>query len=599
MASNLNKAFMRAYAKDRQPMLGGDTANASDGSLASQFENAAAVESPSVAAPHYVASQAKPTLVPEAIATLQSARAHHRPKSPTPAGQETAAQAAVADASAVWQRIDEAQAYQPPHVTNPPSRPVMSIAGVGSAAGPKRMQTAVAAPVEPPTTQAPTGGLLSHNQTELPLAAEQATSDVGTQNLDARRRTVADFLYSAGQYSATQNLARPNPATVAGAMAQAAPRQFDTVHPAVQSAAPAANLGNMTGASTVPVRSTAPVMTSASATTNMAVSPGYKSAAVQMPLPVPVRRPVVEPIPPALAPAGRVGQILRVDVPRSTHKVASSGNTSSGSPSETRQTSANQQQEKLDPPAARYVLEQRRMDRAHELGATEEKLRRYKHRIFNPVWEVDSLQWPSVVDKLMQHRADSMAQVAAHLKTACEDGLSVLGVSSADQGEGRTTVACCLARLAAAHGLNVVLVDLDLDHPTLCIQTNMEIEHDWRDCLTGDATLEEVSVHSIDDQLTLLPLKPRGGRPGLLASDSRITDMLDQLTESFELVVVDCARMNSSGNVISGLAHAEIFDAAILVVDRRDSHQDRVEDAIRAIQQTGIESIGIVDNFSM
>ncbi len=253
----------------------------------------------------------------------------------------------------------------------------------------------------------------------------------------------------------------------------------------------------------------------------------------------------------------------------------------------------------MDSPVAKYVLEQRRMDRAHQLNDAEAKLRRNTHKIFNPVWEVDNLQWPVVVDKLMQQRAQAMAHVAEHLKTACQDGLSVLGVTSANHAEGRTTVACCLARLAAAHGLNVCLVDIDLDHPTLCVQTNMEIEHDWRDCLSEDISLEEVAVHSIDDQLTVLPLKPRGGRPGLLASDGRIAEILADLSECFELVIVDCSKTNSSGNIITGLAHTKIFDAAIVVVDRRDTQAEHLEDAVRLIQQTGIESIGIVDNFSI
>ncbi len=74
--------------------------------------------------------------------------------------------------------------------------------------------------------------------------------------------------------------------------------------------------------------------------------------------------------------------------------------------------------------------------------------------------------------------------------------------------------------------------------------------------------------------------------------------MLSELSESFELVIVDCSRTSSAGNVITGLAHTKIFDAAIVVVDRRDTNQARIEDAVRLIQQTGIESIGIVDNFS-
>ena len=247
----------------------------------------------------------------------------------------------------------------------------------------------------------------------------------------------------------------------------------------------------------------------------------------------------------------------------------------------------------------RIEVESRSLHRVQELSQVEEKLRTSQHKVFNPIWEVDRLQWPSVCDKLMEQRAQSMAQVAAHLKMACQDGLSVLGVTSANKSEGRTTVACCLARLAAMHGMSVALVDMDLDNPTLCLQTNMEVEQDWRDAMASGTSLEDVAVHSIEDQLTVLPLKERGGRPGLMASDERLAGMLASLSESFDLVLVDTCRLQSTGNAIAGLASTKIFDAAIIVVDRRNSNQERVELSVRELQQAGIESIGIVDNFSM
>ncbi len=525
-------------------------------------------------------------------------------------------QSANGDPTRVWQRIDAAHQSQPTHPTEMQSRPSVSV-GATRTATPKRMQAA--APTPAPSAPAPTLRVDAPSQPSarpLPLVGDEAQPAAEPQQAEARRRTVADFLYSAGQYNPGRILASADnsQATIATstAMPTASMRTSEVARPMERTAQPAA--------ASYPMMDSMQTMNS-SAMADAAMMDAAMMDTLQASGTSTVAAPTHTYMPPAESPAveeampRRMGQILRVDVPRGHAAVAmppaapavAPAKTPAAMPAATPATMPAamptampaQTAPSVDAPVAKYVLEQRRLDRAHKLNETEEKLRRNTHKVFNPVWEVDNLQWPTVVDKLMQQRAQSMAHVAEHLKTACQDGLSVLGVTSASQAEGRTTVACCLARLAAAHGLNVALVDIDLDHPTLCVQTNMEVENDWRDCLSEDITLEEVAVHSIDDQLTVLPLKPRGTRPGLLASDSRIADILNDLSDCFELVIVDCSKTSSSGNVITGLAHTKIFDAAIVVVDRRDGEADRVEDAVRMIQQTGIESIGIVDNFSM
>ena len=653
MASNLNKAFMRAYAKDRSapaeaapvaPVVAAPQPPAPQASFApapklasvnaptptsrvpsvaqpsmepsvfagryvpsttAPSTNAPSTTTPSAAAPRADARPQAASSINKPITTSTASNTHRIPapsvvsgtKRPV-ASPQPSRQINSDEATQVWQRIDAAHVAPVPHAAPTEARPTVSV-GAARPTAPQRMQAAAparapAAPAAKMRIDAP-----EPNSTRpLPLMGDDVSD---AQPADTRRRTVADFLYAAGQYNPGRVLASADNADVA--MAPAASATTLRGSEMVRSSEPTYE----------PTYERSPVNHSTVANAPLNHSPvshstapshGFASPAIEQPR-------TSEPMP------RRVGQILRVDVPRGHAAAAqpmqqpvqqpapaqgmpqhtSQPSTPSGSMA-TSSISASAAPA-LDAPVAKYVLEQRRIDRAHKLNEAEDKLRRNTHKIFNPVWEVDNLQWPVVVNKLMQQRAQSMSHVAEHLKTACQDGLSVLGVTSADGGEGRTTVACCLARLAAAHGLNVALVDIDLDHPTLCVQTNMEVEYDWRDCFSEDVSLEEVAVHSIEDQLTVLPLKPRGNRPGLLASDSRIANILKDLSESFELIIVDCAKTNSSGNVITGLAHTKIFDAAIVVVDRRDSQADRIEDSVRMIQQTGIESIGIVDNFSM
>ena len=228
----------------------------------------------------------------------------------------------------------------------------------------------------------------------------------------------------------------------------------------------------------------------------------------------------------------------------------------------------------------------------------EQELRRAKVRVFNPIWEVDQLQWPEVCVKLMDARMDSLNHVTKHLSEACQEGLQVLAVTSPEGGEGRTTVACCLAMLAGNHGLKVAIVDGDIENPTLSLQTNLEIENDWQSAIVNHLPLEEVSVHSIDDQITLVPLLSPLDQSELSGTDQRIADMLIELTESFDLVILDIGHMNSPNSLMSTLAEQGIINAAIAVVDNRNASPLRVETCIRRIRQAGVSSIGIVENFA-
>jgi Mrp family chromosome partitioning ATPase len=228
----------------------------------------------------------------------------------------------------------------------------------------------------------------------------------------------------------------------------------------------------------------------------------------------------------------------------------------------------------------------------------ESKLRQAKIRVFNPVWEVDSFQWPDVCLELLRQRESSLEQVARNLVGACQEGLQVLAITSPQSGEGRTTVACCLAKLAGSRGLKVAIVDGDIENPTLSYQTNLDVEQDWKTALVNQLPLEEVAVHSIDDQITLVPLVNPITQHEMSTDDKRIADMLRELSESFDLVIVDMGHMNSKRSLVTSLSEQGMINAVVAVVDHRSSTSEEIESCVRRIRKTGVNSIGLVENFA-
>lgn len=228
--------------------------------------------------------------------------------------------------------------------------------------------------------------------------------------------------------------------------------------------------------------------------------------------------------------------------------------------------------------------------------AKEKDLRQARVRIFNPLWEVDRLQWPRVCVELLSAVDRESSEVAKNLLHACQEGMQVLAVTSPRTGSGTSTVACCLAMLAGRHGLNVALVDGNTDNPSLCYQTNLDLDVDWQEAIARQLPLEEIAVHSVDDQVTLVPLLARLSAPQF--SEQNMAWMLRELAQSFDLVIVDLGHMQAPKNMVATLGDLGALNAVVAVVDHRNLNNERIESCLRQIRQTGVSSIGLVENFA-
>ena len=67
-------------------------------------------------------------------------------------------------------------------------------------------------------------------------------------------------------------------------------------------------------------------------------------------------------------------------------------------------------------------------------------------------WEVDRFTWPPICQQLFVAEAEFLEQTGRKLLAANRDGLNVLAICSARRGEGRTTLALCLASSVSAAG---------------------------------------------------------------------------------------------------------------------------------------------------
>lgn len=214
-----------------------------------------------------------------------------------------------------------------------------------------------------------------------------------------------------------------------------------------------------------------------------------------------------------------------------------------------------------------------------------------------PAWEVDHFLWPALCQKLLSDDQSYFAQAGGKIAAAVRDGLHAIAITGSRRGEGRTTLAICIARSAAKTGLKVALVDADFSRPQLAASLGLEIAASWHDAALGKTNISEAAIKSIEDNLTVLPLDASTAAAPLSLADPRLTKMLREVASSFDLLVLDLGPTAAGDEPLFPENEAPPADAAIVVRDLRYSTPAESQAIGERLSISGIEAVGIAENF--
>jgi Mrp family chromosome partitioning ATPase len=218
-------------------------------------------------------------------------------------------------------------------------------------------------------------------------------------------------------------------------------------------------------------------------------------------------------------------------------------------------------------------------------------------RAASPLWEVDQFHWPRTCEKLFADEQGYLSRAGDKLLAAVQDGLKVLAITGTRRGEGRTTLALCLARAAAQAGVQVAVMDADFARPQLASKIALEVQFGWQDAALGRVPLSEAAVKSIHDRVTVLPLESASATRGLSLADPRVTATIRAASATFELLILDMGPLASSDQLTFPAGEGCPFDAAIVVRDLRFATATESQTVGEALQDAGVEAVGIAENF--
>lgn len=187
-------------------------------------------------------------------------------------------------------------------------------------------------------------------------------------------------------------------------------------------------------------------------------------------------------------------------------------------------------------------------------------------------------------------------RAAVQFSTAGGTPKSIL-VTSAVEGEGKSTVAVNLAAQFAKTGLRVLLIDADMRKPSLhrllaCHGSGGLSQY----LAAGPATHETVRETALPG-LTLLPAGPIPPDPAGLLSGAQMGSLIGIAMEEFDLVVVDAppAAVLADASLLASMCQATLF-----VVEANKTHRKAVTAAVKRLRLARAEIIGLVlDKFDV
>jgi Mrp family chromosome partitioning ATPase/capsular polysaccharide biosynthesis protein len=187
--------------------------------------------------------------------------------------------------------------------------------------------------------------------------------------------------------------------------------------------------------------------------------------------------------------------------------------------------------------------------------------------------------------------AEAFQELRSRLLLSIADmGVTSIGITSSDPGEGKTSVAANLAWVLATEGRQVTAVDCDLREPSLHFQLGVPF---GPGVAAGhiSATLGEL-MKTTNPDLHAVPAGIPDRHPADVVA-ARLPLFLEALTERGHFVVVDCPPM--LGNAESSLI-ASMVGVMLVVVDARRFNPERLELCISRLQSSGAHIVGVVLN---
>ncbi|MCU0895572.1 MAG: CpsD/CapB family tyrosine-protein kinase, partial [Rhodospirillales bacterium] len=169
-------------------------------------------------------------------------------------------------------------------------------------------------------------------------------------------------------------------------------------------------------------------------------------------------------------------------------------------------------------------------------------------------------------------------------------GTSVL-ITSCQPGEGKTTLSMCVARMFAASGRKVVMIEADVRRPRASDALRVPSQPGLVELLTDRADLADVLHKDDKSGAYIIPAGGPAADPTHILASPGVRSVVDALSKNFDLIIVDSPPLMA---VADSRILAPQVDSTVLVVRWGTTHRNVVALGLKKLFETGARVSGVV-----
>lgn len=173
-----------------------------------------------------------------------------------------------------------------------------------------------------------------------------------------------------------------------------------------------------------------------------------------------------------------------------------------------------------------------------------------------------------------------------------EQKCRVIGITSAIEEEGKSTVVCNLAYSISQSGASVLLIDGDLRKPTIAHKLGVDRIPGLTNLLVsreGYKKFIQQSPHAPGvDLLTAGDIPPN---PSELLSSVRMQEIVQQMSEDYDYILVDLPPVTVVSDTV---AISKVLDGVILVVRGNVAQRKPLAEMLRQLELVNVRILGFV-----
>lgn len=175
-----------------------------------------------------------------------------------------------------------------------------------------------------------------------------------------------------------------------------------------------------------------------------------------------------------------------------------------------------------------------------------------------------------------------------------DEKCSIIGVTSAMRGEGKSTTAVNLSYVLAESGKKVLLIDGDMRIPSIAKKMGIENNFGLTDLLRGASSVQMGAFkYPEHTNWYIMPSGALPPNPSELLGSVRMKNVINTLSENFDCIVIDLPPVNL---VSDALAVSKYISGMIVVIREDYTEKKELETCFRQLKLSDVNVLGCVIN---